>query len=158
MGRQVVLDTFKGNNPTLYPLGRVELDIGPVQGAHEVAVCTEMEEDALLGADLGVHACIQLLHVARGKIEKQSKIDDEQQLKPNRIRMTKGQKAREEKIQREDEQASGKSASEPTPLSDLFDFDDSVFDDSVGVAADPVPALLIQGLANSLGWRCLCPL
>lgn len=152
--RQVVLDTFKGNNPTLYPLARVELDIGPVQGAHEVAVCAEMEEDALLGADLGVDACVQLLHVARGKVEKQSKIDDEQQTKP------KDDKGSENKRgENPEEKMSRLLKSQPLSLSHyLISLTLMILCLTQWELLLTLYLPVMQGLANSLGWRYLCPL
>ena len=59
-GKSVVLGSYNGKRPQTHPTTLLQFDIGPVKGTFEVAVARLLDQDALLGSELGVDAILKL--------------------------------------------------------------------------------------------------
>ena len=59
-GKSVVLGSYDGKRRQTHPTALLQLDIGPVKGTFEVALARLLDQDALLGRDLGVDEILKL--------------------------------------------------------------------------------------------------
>ena len=133
-GETVVLDTWRGQQPSTHKVARITIRVGSVEVIGDVAVADTLDYPALLGTDLGEPIQIEIMEMVVLKLKDSlAQKVTEQSEKVEVIRITRAQVTREQNREEADELASALSESTPVPLSDILVFPDAYFEE------DPVP-------------------
>ena len=139
-GREVVLDTWKGAQPSKHKLAKVSIQVGDVTVIRNVAVAESLEYPALLGADLGKPLFVEAMSKIFGNWEEGEQGESVQDVgsgngdgsKSEAVRATRAQVRKQTTEQEADDLASAQSECEPRSLADVFEFSDDFFDEQEG--------------------------
>ena len=131
-GETVVLDTWRGHQPSRHKVARISIRVGSVEVIGDVAVAETLDFPALLGIDLGEPleietmemVVVQLKEMLAQKVKEQSENVEV-------IRNTRAQVISEQERESAGEIASAQAESTPVPLSDILDFPDSYFEEDL---------------------------
>ena len=118
-GKSVVLGSYDDKRPQTHPTALLQFDIGPVKGTFEVAVARVLDQDALLGRDLGVDEILKLACQVRETYRERGV---EETLPPQSVireTRTRAQLAKERAGQAADDLATVTSGAIITPLVEL---------------------------------------
>ena len=143
--KTVILDSWQGKQFSKHRVAKLLVKVGEVEVAAEFAVADVLDCPALLGNDLGAAMRMQLLSMVLERAKVAHKEGGQEVVQPNvtpmpveetevePVRSTRAQVGKERVEDEQDELASAQSECTPIPLSDIYDFPDSYFED------DPVP-------------------
>ena len=134
-GEVVRLDSWRGAQFSDHKIASIAIKVGQVEVIAKVAVVQQLDCPALLGSDLGRPLTKELMKRVVDQLEGES--DEKRDSEP--VRSTRAQVEKEEAREKEDEIASAQAECVPTPLSDVFDFPDSYFEQDT--VATPVEEL-----------------
>ena len=128
-GERIRLDSWRGAQISDHRVARIVIKVGNVEQLAKVAVVEHLDCPALLGSDLGRPLWRELMSRVVAQLEEgcESKVVGEP------VRVTRAQAKREAAKEHEEDMASAQAECNPTPLSEIFDFPDSYFEQ------DPVP-------------------
>ena len=123
-GKSVLLQSYRSSDKGEYvPLATVHLNIASFSRVVEVAVCSDMADEALLGSDLGLDTLSQWLHLVGNKT----------------VCQTRAQAALEQAKEIADRDALASSGAVVHSLGDIFNFDDNFFTPEPMHATHPDP-------------------
>ena len=128
-GREVVLDTWKGAQPSKHKLANVSIQVGDVTVSRNVAVAENLEYPALLGADLGKPLFVEAMSKIFGNWEEEKDSAVVEEEKVEAVRATRAQVKKQVEEEVADDLASAQAECKPLPLAEVFDFPDSYFED-----------------------------
>ena len=111
-------------------MAELVIKVGEVQQLAKVAVVEHLDCPALLGSDLGRPIIREMMKRVVAQLDG---CDSESESEGEPVRITRAQAKKEAARQKEDDLASAQAECVPTPLSEVFDFPDSYFEQ------DPVP-------------------
>jgi len=114
-----ILVHLADGSPKECPLAKVWLHLGDRSVQHEVAVLKTGSDDAILGLDLHLHK--YLLQLEEEQVA--TKGTD------NPVRITRKQAAEQAEQEKLDDTATAQSEAKTVDLSDILNFDDSLFQD-----------------------------
>ena len=117
-GDHTVISMADGSTKTC-PITKVWIHVGNRSIHKEVVVFNAPGEHALLGTDLKLHKFLVQL----------SEDQEEESNSSNRIRVTRKQAAEEAEQEKQDDAATAASGSEPLSLDDIYEYNDSLFED-----------------------------
>ena len=150
LGKTVVLKGWRGKQQSVHELARITIQVG--EQLHEnkkVAVASDMEYPALLGADLNRPMKEEIMKSVLKewaadsvpKVEMSSGESEpaKEAMKSEAVRLTRAQSRKEKEAEEANDLASEQSECNPTSLEQIFDFEDDLFLDMS--AATPAAAL-----------------
>ena len=133
IGQQVTLKGWRGKHTSTHELAKVDITIGKVVHKHKkVAVAEGMEYPALLGADLSRSIKCEIMRKVMEEWESEGEVGHAKEAELSEaVRVTRAQARKEKEAEQADDLASEESECNPVSLSDVFDFDDELFEQSV---------------------------
>ena len=146
LGKTVVLKGWRGKQRSIHELARITIQVGgKVHKNKKVAVASDMEYPALLGADLNRSMKSEIM---KGVLEEwaeesvETDVESEGDIVPAKdamsseaVRITRAQSRKEKESEEADAIASAQSGCTPTPLDQIFDFDDDLFLDNTAATS-----------------------
>ena len=137
-GEMVRLDSWRGAQFSSHRVACITIKVGTVEVTTKVAVVDHLDCPALLGSDLGIPLTKEMMRKVVAQLEENQSVPSEEGkvsevMESVPIRSTRAQVEREREREKENEIASARAECTPTPLSEVFDFPDSYFEQ------DPVP-------------------
>ena len=123
LNKTCVLKGYQGNSKT-HELAKVTIGVGSVSDTVIVAVDDTLEYPALLGKDLSWVVKSEMLRLVKMEVDK--KVEEEKQVSQS-VCVTRAQARKAKQQEQEDEAATAASECQPTELSQIFDFHDSMF-------------------------------
>ena len=145
LDKYVILDSWRGKQFSKHRVARLLVKVGETKVLGEFAVAEKLDSPAYLGNNLGRKMKIQLLSLALDlarNVELQEVTMQEEEKDVKVVRVTRAQEQREELEKEMNDDASAQSESNPLP--DIFDFEDSLFED------DPVPTAIESCVAEAV--------
>ena len=126
--RTVTLDSWRGKQYSKHKLAKISIEIGNVKVDAVVAVVDKLDCPALLGDDLGVEMRVKLLSMIleKAKAAQTNSVSNEVSMQEEVVRATRAQVEKERVEDEENALASAQSECEPIPLSDIYDFPDTI--------------------------------
>ena len=150
LNKKVVLRGWRGKERSIHELARITIQVG--NKAHrnkKVAVESNMEYPALLGADLNRPMKREILKGVMEGWAEESVVDEHESreedlpageaMSSEAVRITRAQARKEKESEEADVIASAQADCTPTPLEEIFDFGDDLFQGDT--VATPVAAL-----------------
>ena len=137
-GEMVRLDSWRGAQFSSHRVACITIKVGTVEVTTKVAVVDHLDCPAMLGSDLGIPLTKEMMRKVVAQLEENQSVTSEEGMVSEvmesvPIRSTRAQVERESEREKDDEIASARAECTPTPLSEVFDFPDSYFEQ------DPVP-------------------
>ena len=133
IGKQVTLKGWRGKQTSNHELARITIKVGNVvHKKKKVAVAEGMEYPALLGADMSRAIRCEIMKRVMEEWESEGEVGHAKEAESSEaVRVTRAQAKSERETEKADDLASENSQCTPVPLSDIFDFDDELFEQSV---------------------------
>ena len=138
LGKQVTLKGWRGKQTSNHELARVTIKVGKVvHKQKKVAVASDMEYPALLGADMSRAIRCEIMRSvmeewAGESVDESNESEGETPKDAKEcegVRITRAQARKEREEDEADMVASEQSECSPTPLEDIFDFAEELFED-----------------------------
>ena len=133
IGKQVTLKGWRGQQTSNHELARVNITVGKVvHKMKKVAVAEGMEYPALLGADMSRAIKTEIMRKVMEDWESESEVGHAKEVVSSEaVRVTRAQARRQMDVEQADDLASEESTCTPVPLSEVFDFSEEMFGDSI---------------------------
>ena len=131
-GKSIYLDSWRGGQMSKHKLARIKVKVGMAEMEVDVAVAEDLDCPALLGNDLGeefLGAMLIPLLTKTNRVEVEA--SGVSSTEEHAVRATRAQEVKQKAEEAADLQATAQSPAEPVPLSDIFDFDQSYFENEV---------------------------
>ena len=148
LGNKVVLKGWRGKQSSIHELARITLRVGDkLHKKKKVAVEADMEYPALLGADLNRAMKREIMKGVMEEWAEESVVDEnenesrvenfpaEEAMSSEAVRITRAQARREKENEEANAIASEQADCTPTPLEQIFDFDDDLFLDNTAATS-----------------------
>ena len=148
LGKKVVLKGWRGKQSSIHELARITIRVGDkLHKKKKVAVEADMEYPALLGADLNRAMKREIMKGVMEEWAEESVVDEnenesrvenfpaEEAMSSEAVRITRAQARREKESEEADAIASEQADCTPTPLEQIFDFDDDLFLDNTAATS-----------------------
>ena len=146
IGQKVTLKGWRGKQTSNHELARINIKVGKVlHKKKKVAVAEDMEYPALLGADMSRAIRCEIMKRVMQEWETEGEVGQAKEAeKSEAVRVTRAQERCEDEAERADVQASEESDCTPIPLSEIFDFGDELFEDTVATPLAELGTWLVE--------------
>ena len=146
IGQQVTLKGWRGKQTSTHEMAKVDITIGKVVHKHKrVAVAEDMEYPALLGADLSRSVKCEIMRKVMQDWESEGEVGhakDEYEA----VRVTRAQAKKQTEAEQADDLASEESECTPVPLSDVFNFEDEMFENSIATPLAELDTSMVEAV------------
>ena len=146
IGQQVTLKGWRGKQTSTHEMAKVDITVGKVVHKHKkVAVAEDMEYPALLGADLSRSVKCEIMRKVMQDWESEGEVGQAKD-ECEAVRVTRAQAKSQTEAEQADDLASEESECNPVSLSDVFDFDDEMFEQSVATPLAELDTGLVEAV------------
>ena len=148
IGKQVTLKGWRGQQTSNHELARVNITVGKVvHKMKKVAVAEGMEYPALLGADMSRAIKTEIMRKVMEDWESESEVGHAKEVVSSEaVRVTRAQARRQMDVEQADDLASEESTCTPVPLSEVFDFSEEMFGDSIATPLAELGNSLVEAV------------
>ena len=148
IGKQVTLKGWRGQQTSDHELARVTITVGKVvHKQKKVAVAEGMEYPALLGADMSRAIKTEIMRKVMEEWESESEVGHAKEVVSSEaVRVTRAQARRQMEVEQADDLASEESKCTPVPLSEVFDFSEEMFGDSIATPLAELGNSLVEAV------------
>ena len=148
IGKQVILKGWRGQQTSTHELAKVTISVGKVvHKLKKVAVAEGMEYPALLGADMSRAIKTEIMRKVMEEWESEGEVGHAKEVVSNEaVRVTRAQAKKQKEVEQADDLASEESECTPTPLSEVFNFDDEMFEDNIATPLAELGNSLVEAV------------
>ena len=147
IGQKVTLKGWRGRQTSTHEMAKIDITVGKVvHKMKKVAVAEGMEYPALLGADMSRAIKCEIMRRVMEEWESEGEVGHAKEVVSEAVRVTRAQAQKQKEAEQADDLASEESQCTPIPLSDVFDFGDEMFDNSIATPLAELDSSMVEAV------------